>query len=334
MSTERWSRAAITALFERPFNDLLDQAHQVHRSQFDPNQVQTCKILSIKTGACPEDCKYCSQSGHYKTDINKHKLLDKQLVLGEAKKAKKLGTTRFCMGAAWRSIPDKSMPELIDLIKAVKDMGLETCMTLGMLNESQAQTLKAAGLDYYNHNLDTSPEYYPEIITTRTYQERLDTLALVRDQGIKVCCGGILGLGETRDDRIGLIHQLANLPQYPESVPINKLIPIPGTPLGDKPPVDTFEFVRTIAVARITMPKAYVRLSAGRDQMSEECQALCFFAGANSIFYGDELLTTANASVQRDHALFDKLGIEPMGPYEDSLRENNNTVTPDHAAAV
>ena len=330
MSAQRWTRNAITALFEQPFNNLLDQAHQVHKTHFDPNQVQTCKILSIKTGACPEDCKYCSQSGHYKTDINRHKLLDKQLVLNEAKKAKKLGTTRFCMGAAWRSIPDKSMPEIVDLIQSVKAMGLETCMTLGMLNENQAQTLKTAGLDYYNHNLDTSPEYYPEIITTRTYQERLDTLATVRGQGIKVCCGGILGLGETRADRIGLIHQLANLPQYPQSVPINKLIPIPGTPLGDKPPIDTFEFIRTIAVTRITMPTAYVRLSAGRDQMSDTCQALCFFAGANSIFYGDELLTTANASVQRDHNLFEKLGIKPMGPYEDSLRGRDDTMAPEH----
>jgi len=334
MSIERWSHENITALFELPFNDVLNQAHQVHKIHFNPNQIQTCKILSIKTGACPEDCKYCSQSGHYKTAINKHKILDKQLVLCEAKKAKQLGTTRFCMGAAWRSIPEKSMPELVELIKAVKAMELETCMTLGMINTHQAQTLKAAGLDYYNHNLDTSPEYYPQIITTRTYQERLDTLALVRDTGIKVCCGGILGLGETREDRIGLIYQLANLPQYPESVPINKLIPIPGTPLGNQAPVDTFEFIRTIAVARITMPKAYVRLSAGRDQMSGTCQALCFFAGSNSIFYGDELLTTANSSVQRDHALFDKLGIELIGPYQGSLRKLCSQDKQNHVKAV
>jgi len=320
MVSERWSKAAIQGLYESAFSELLDKAREVHKRHFRVDQVQTCKILSIKTGACPEDCKYCSQSGHYKTAITKQKLMDQSAVMQEVDKAKSLGTTRFCMGAAWRNLPDKALPEIVALIKAVKAKGLETCMTLGMLSDSQVQTLKEAGLDYYNHNLDTSPEYYPEITTTRTYQDRLDTLEKVREAGIKVCCGGILGLGETREDRISLIHQLANLPRYPESVPINKLVPIPGTPLGDKPPVDAIEFIRTIAIARITMPKAYVRLSAGRNTMSEECQALCLYAGANSIFYGDELLTVANAKAHKDHELFQKLGIEQLGPYEDSYQ--------------
>lgn len=305
-----WSPDEVAHLFNLPFNDLIFAAHSTHRQHFEPNTVQTSTLLSIKTGACPEDCAYCPQSAHYNTELEREKLLPLATVIEKAQLAKQNGATRFCMGAAWRSPRDKDLESVKDMVRAVKDLGLETCVTLGMLSQNQAQELQQAGLDYYNHNLDTSPEYYKEIITTRTYQERLDTLQHVRDAGIHVCCGGIIGMGETRADRYGLLAQLANLPQHPESVPINQLVPVEGTPLGDTPTLDPLEFIRTIAVARIMMPKSYVRLSAGRQAMTEETQALCFFAGANSIFYGDKLLTTPNPDTFDDHQLFSKLGIK------------------------
>lgn len=304
-----WSRSEIRALFDLPFMDLLFKAQSTHRQHFDPNTVQVSTLLSIKTGACPEDCKYCSQSGHYKTGLDKEKLLEIQKVVSEAQNAKDKGASRFCMGAAWRSPRDKDMPYVLEMVKQVKALGMETCMTLGMLNQDQALQLKEAGLDYYNHNLDTSPEHYGKIITTRTYADRLNTLSHVRDAGIKVCCGGIVGLGEAREDRVGLLMQLANLPAHPESVPINMLVKIEGTPLGDVDDLDPLEFVRTIAVARILMPQSYVRLSAGRENMSDEMQAMCFFAGANSIFYGEKLLTTPNPEAAHDRQLFVRLGI-------------------------
>lgn len=304
-----WQRAEVAALFDLPFNDLLFRAQQVHRQHFDPNAVQVSTLLSIKTGACPEDCKYCSQSGHYDTGLDKEKLLAIEKVVQEARNAKEKGASRFCMGAAWRSPREKDMPYVIDMVKQVKALGLETCMTLGMLDSGQAQQLAEAGLDYYNHNLDTSPEHYNQIITTRSYQDRLDTLAHVRDAGMKVCAGGIVGLGERREDRVGLLTQLANLPAHPDSVPINQLVKIAGTPLGDVDDLDPFEFVRTIAVARILMPKSMVRLSAGREQMPESLQALCFMAGANSIFYGEKLLTTSNPEAEADRELFRRLGL-------------------------
>jgi len=282
-----WTRAEVRALFELPFNDLLFRAQQVHRQYFDANAVQVSTLLSIKTGACPEDCKYCSQSGHYDTGLDKEKLLAIEKVVQEAKNAKEKGASRFCMGAAWRSPREKDMPYVLEMVRQVKSLGLETCMTLGMLEPTQAKELAQAGLDYYNHNLDTSPEHYNQIITTRSYQDRLDTLAHVRDAGMKVCAGGIVGLGERREDRVGLLTQLATLPAHPDSVPINQLVKIAGTPLGDVEDLDPFEFVRTIAVARILMPKSMVRLSAGREQMPEAIQSLCFLAGANSIFYGE-----------------------------------------------
>ncbi len=309
-SRNNWAIDEITALFSQPFMELVHQARSIHCECFDPNEIQISTLLSIKTGACPEDCQYCSQSGHYHTDVQTEKLLSLDEVRTQAAEALNSGATRFCMGAAWRSPPKSAMPALIDMIKTVKGMGLETCMTLGMLNEEQTQALKNAGLDYYNHNLDTSPEYYPQVITTRTYQDRLDTLTRVRTAGIKVCCGGILGLGETRQDRAKLLQQLANMPEHPESVPINLLVSIEGTPLESTETLDSFEFVRTIAAARILMPHSRVRLSAGRDNMSEELQALCFLAGANSIFYGEKLLTATNPQAEADRTLFQKLGIK------------------------
>ena len=309
----RWTTAAVEALYELPFMDLLYRAQQVHRAHFDANEVQLSTLLSIKTGGCAEDCGYCPQSAHFDTGLPASKLMAVDEVLEAARAAKAQGATRFCMGAAWRSPKERDMPHITAMIEGVRALGLETCMTLGMLDAEQAQQLKQAGLDYYNHNLDTSPDHYGAIISTRTYQDRLDTLQHVRQAGIHVCCGGIVGMGETRTQRAALIAQLANLDPYPESVPINHLVAVPGTPLADAEPIDPFEFVRTIAVARITMPTTMVRLSAGREQMDEALQALCFMAGANSIFYGDRLLTTANPQAQRDQRLFQRLGLKPQG---------------------
>ncbi|HEJ9638803.1 TPA: biotin synthase BioB [Proteus mirabilis] len=312
MSTlKRWTLKEARALFDMPFLDLVFQAQQVHRQHFDPSQIQVSTLLSIKTGACPEDCKYCAQSARYKTGLEKERLMEVQQVIESAKKAKAAGSTRFCMGAAWRNPHERDMPYLEQMVKEVKALGMETCMTLGKLDDSQASRLAQAGLDFYNHNLDTSPEFYGSIITTRTYQDRLDTLDKVRNAGIKVCSGGILGLGEEVKDRAAMLVQLANLPQPPESVPINMLAKIKGTPLADNEDVDPFDFIRTIAVARIMMPRSYVRLSAGREQMSEQTQAFCFMAGANSIFYGCKLLTTTNPTEDKDHRLFRKLGLNP-----------------------
>jgi biotin synthase len=304
-----WRADEIVALLQQPFNDLLFQAQSQHRQQFDPNQVQVSTLLSIKTGACPEDCAYCSQSARNQAELERERLLPLDEVMEKAQTAKSNGASRFCMGAAWRNPTDKNLDKVIDMVKGVKSLGMETCVTLGMLTQAQTERLKTAGLDYYNHNLDTSPEHYGNIITTRTYQDRLDTLAHVRDAGINVCSGGILGMGESRDDRASLLQQLANLPQHPESVPINMLVQVEGTPLHGVDELEPLEFVRTIAVARILMPHSYVRLSAGRTEMSDELQALCFFAGANSIFYGDKLLTTANPDENHDQRLFEKLGI-------------------------
>ncbi|EOW7223589.1 biotin synthase BioB [Cronobacter sakazakii] len=308
----RWTLSQVTELFEKPLLDLLFEAQQVHRQHFDPRQVQVSTLLSIKTGACPEDCKYCPQSARYKTGLEAERLMEVEQVLDSARKAKAAGSTRFCMGAAWKNPNDRDMPYLEQMVQGVKALGLETCMTLGALSDDQAQRLGEAGLDYYNHNLDTSPEFYGNIITTRTYQERLDTLEKVREAGIKVCSGGIVGLGETVTDRAGLLLQLANLPTPPESVPINMLVKVKGTPLADNEDVDAFDFIRTIAVARIMMPTSYVRLSAGREQMNEQTQAMCFMAGANSIFYGCKLLTTPNPEEDKDLQLFRKLGLNPQ----------------------
>jgi biotin synthase len=307
-----WTRAEIGALFDLPFPELIFRAQSVHRHYFDPSEVQISTLLSIKTGGCPEDCAYCPQSARYHTGVEAEKLMALDAVLAEARAAKSAGASRFCMGAAWRSPKDRDLAQVCAMVEAVKTLGLETCATLGMLTAAQARKLKGAGLDYYNHNLDTSPEFYGEIITTRVYQDRLETLEHVRDAGIHVCCGGIVGMGESRADRVGMIAALASLPAHPESVPINMLIRVAGTPLADQPPLDPLEFVRTIAVARITMPQSVVRLSAGREDMSEETQALCFLAGANSIFYGPKLLTTANPERDRDRALMEKLGLSPM----------------------
>jgi len=304
-----WSKQEISALFELPFNDLLFQAQSLHRSNFEPNKVQVSTLLSIKTGACPEDCGYCSQSASNDAEVERERLLPLDEVIEKAEIAKKNGASRFCMGAAWRNPTDKNLDKVIDMIIAVKDIGLETCVTLGMLTESQSQRLKQAGLDYYNHNIDTSPEHYGDIITTRTFQDRLDTLEHVRNANINVCSGGILGVGEKQSDRVSMLQQLANLPQHPDSVPINKLVQVEGTPLHGAEDIDALEFVRCIAVARILMPKSVVRLSAGRTEMSDETQALCFLAGANSIFYGDRLLTTDNPDENHDKQLFEKLGI-------------------------
>jgi biotin synthase len=306
-----WTHQEITALFALPFNDLLFQAQTVHRRNFNPNEVQVSTLCSIKTGACPEDCAYCPQSARYDTGLEREKLMAVEKVIEEARAAKAAGATRFCMGAAWRSPKNKDMPYVLGMVQQVKELGLETCMTLGMLDAQQAQDLADAGLDYYNHNLDTSPEYYGEIITTRTYQDRLNTLANVRSAGMKVCCGGIVGMGEEEQDRVGLLHQLATLPEHPESVPINMLVKVAGTPLENEKDLDPFDFIRTIAVARILMPRSHVRLSAGREQMNDQTQALAFFAGANSIFYGEKLLTTPNPEANKDKQLFARLGITP-----------------------
>ena len=308
-TTDSWTREQIESLFALPFNDLLFQAQTVHREHHNANAVQLSSLLSIKTGACPEDCAYCPQSARYKTGLKTERLMPLDQIVDAAKKAKAEGAERFCMGAAWRSPKDKDIQAVSEAVSAVKALGMETCATLGMLNEEHAAELKEAGLDYYNHNLDTSPEYYGEIITTRTYEDRLETLDNVRTAGMKVCCGGIVGMGETKNDRVGLLQTLANLCPPPESVPINNLIKIEGTPLADLDDIDPFDFVRTIAVARILMPKAYVRLSAGRENMNDQMQSLCFLAGANSIFYGDQLLTANNATANHDRELFAKLGI-------------------------
>ena len=306
-----WSRDEILGLFDLPFNDLLFQAQTIHRQNFNPNEVQLSTLLSIKTGACPEDCKYCPQSARYDTGLEKEKLMQIEQVLEAAKAAKASGSSRFCMGAAWRSPHDRDIPAIEAMIREVKGLGLETCMTLGMLSETQADKLSDAGLDYYNHNLDTSKEFYGDIITTRTYQDRLDTLSNVRNSGMKVCSGGIVGMGEEQKDRAGLLMGLANLPKHPDSVPINMLVKVAGTPMETEEDLDPFEFIRTIAVARILMPKSYVRLSAGREEMNEQMQAMAFMAGANSIFYCDKLLTTPNPKANSDMQLLKRLGISP-----------------------
>ena len=307
-----WTRDEVCALFELPFPELMFRAQSVHRDHFDPEAVQISTLFSIKTGGCPEDCAYCPQSAQYETGVRAEKLMRLDAVLAEARAAKAAGASRFCMGAAWRSPKDRDLESVCAMIEGVKALGLEACATLGMLTAAQAQQLRQAGLDYYNHNLDTSPEFYEQIITTRTYRDRLETLEHVRDAGIHVCCGGIVGMGETREDRIGMIATLASLPAHPESVPINMLVRVAGTPLAGESSLDPIEFVRTIGVARITMPRSMVRLSAGREHMSEEAQALCFLAGANSIFYGPKLLTTPNPGRDRDQALMDRLGLTPM----------------------
>ncbi len=311
MQKSPWTHEQVAELYALPFIDLIFKAHSIHREHFKSDEVQLCTLLSIKTGTCPEDCAYCPQSAHYETELKKESLYDVDQVVAQAKLAKENGATRFCMGAAWRSPPKKEFEKVLAMIQAVKNEGLETCVTLGMLSQDQAQALQAAGLDYYNHNLDSSPEYYKKIITTRTYEDRLKTLEHVRESGINVCCGGIIGMGETREDRIGLLIQLANLPEPPRSVPINRLIRVKGTPLADNltADIDNFEFIRTIAIARIMMPTSFVRLSAGRESMSEEMHAFCFMAGANSIFSGDKLLTTPNPEVDTDAQLFKKLGL-------------------------
>ncbi len=304
-----WSLDEVMDIFELPFNELLFQAQSVHRRYFDPNAVQVSTLLSIKTGGCPEDCKYCPQSVHYDTGLEPERLLDIDDVVAAARAAKQAGASRFCMGAAWRNPKGKNFQRVLEMVKRVREEGLETCATLGMLDEAQALELKQAGLDYYNHNLDTSPEFYGDIITTRTYDDRLDTLTHVREAGINVCCGGIVGMGESRADRVSMLRELANLPEHPGSVPINQLVKVEGTPLDVPTEIEPLEFVRTIATARILMPAAYVRLSAGRSEMTDEMQALCFFAGANSVFYGEKLLTTGNPDTARDDALFASLGL-------------------------
>ena len=307
-----WTREELRALFALPFSELLHRAQSVHRLSFDPRDVQISTLLSIKTGGCPEDCAYCPQSAQYNTGVSASKLMDTEQVLADALAARDAGATRFCMGAAWRSPKDRDLDAVCAMVFGVKELGLETCVTLGMLAPGQAARLKRAGLDYYNHNLDTSPEYYGEIISTRTYQDRLETLDAVRAAGIHVCCGGIVGMGESREDRVGMLHALATLPQHPESVPINALVQVEGTPVSRGQDLDGIEFARTIAVARLSMPKSMVRLSAGREKMSAELQALCFLAGANSIFYGPKLLTTPNPREDADRRLLDRLGMRPM----------------------
>ena len=318
-----WSREEAQALYDAPFNDLLFKAHSLHRRHFEPNTVQRSRLLSIKTGGCAEDCGYCSQSAHHASGLSAGKLMAVQNVLAEAQKAKDAGATRYCMGAAWRSPKGRDMDVLCAMVEGVKAMGMETCMTLGMLSDDDVGKLKGAGLDYYNHNIDTSERYYSKVITTRTFADRLQTLDRVREAGIKVCSGGIVGMGEEPEDRVDMLLTLANLPEHPESVPINMLIAIPGTPLADAEKIDGISFVRTIALARILMPQSYVRLSAGRTQMSDETQALCFFAGANSIFVGDTLLTTDNPGEDSDAVLFDKLGLRPL-ELETGLSEQYN----------
>ena len=307
-----WSRAEVEALFDLPFPELLHRAGTAHRQHFDPTEVQVSTLLSVKTGGCPEDCGYCPQAARYHTGVEATKLMETDAVVERARQAKAAGASRFCMGAAWRSPKDRDIPKVAAMIREVKALGLETCATLGMLSGAQAQALKSAGLDYYNHNLDTDPEYYGDIIHTREVQDRLDTLGHVRDAGMKTCCGGIVGMGESRRQRAGLLQTLANLPAHPDSVPINRLVQVEGTPLHGTVELDPFEFVRTVAVARILMPASMVRLSAGRESMSDELQALCFTAGANSIFYGEKLLTTGNPDTERDLALFARLGLRPM----------------------
>ncbi len=311
-----WTRDEVEALLDLPFSDLVFRAQQVHREHFDPNRVQVSTLLSIKTGACPEDCGYCPQSAHHPVDLERERLLPLEEVQEAARGAREHGATRFCMGAAWRNPTDRNLERVIEMVRAVREQGLETCMTLGMLTPQQARRLAEAGLDYYNHNLDTSPEFYGEVITTRTYQERLDTLEHVREAGMSVCTGGILGMGESRRDRAGLLQQLACLPRHPESVPVNQLVQVEGTPLHGTEALDPFEFVRTVAVARILMPQSHVRLSAGRTDMSDEMQALCFLAGANSIFHGERLLTTPNPEANHDRTLFQRLGIQPEAAEE------------------
>ena len=310
----RWSVQAVQALFELPFPELLYRAQTIHRANFDPTLVEFATLLSVKTGGCPEDCNYCPQAARYDTGVEASKLMEPAEVLAAAQRAKDAGATRFCMGAAWRAPKDRDIEKVAELVATVKALGLETCATLGMLEDGHAETLRDAGLDYYNHNLDSAPDFYGDIITTRDYQDRLDTLGRVRHAGVKVCCGGIVGMGESHTQRAGLIAQLANLAPYPESVPINHLVRVQGTPLAEQAPLDPFEFVRTIAVARITMPLARVRLSAGRQQMGDAIQALCFLAGANSIFYGDKLLTTGNPDTQADLDLLQRLGLKPGQP--------------------
>ncbi len=310
--TRAWTLQAIEALLELPFNDLIHQAQQVHRAHFAPNEVQLSTLLSIKTGGCPEDCGYCPQAARYHTGVESQALMSTEDVVQAAKAAKENGASRFCMGAAWRGPKQRDLDKVAEMVREVKALGMETCATLGMLRDGQAEQLRDAGLDYYNHNIDTAPAFYRDIVTTREQGDRLDTLRKVRDAGMHVCCGGIVGMGETRASRAALLAELANLDPYPESVPINNLVQVEGTPLYGTPRLDPFEFVRMIAAARITMPRAMVRLSAGREEMSEELQALCFLAGANSIFYGDKLLTTGNPEAQRDRALFAKLGLRPM----------------------
>jgi biotin synthase len=309
-----WSLSEIGALFELPFNDLLYRAHGLYRRFFDPNRVQVSQLLSIKTGACSEDCAYCPQSARYNTGLETESLMPLDEVIRSAREARSQGATRFCMGAAWRSPKDRDIDHVVEMVKGVRELGMETCVTLGMLSDEQTRRLKESGLDYYNHNLDTSAQYYSEIISTRSYQDRLDTLKRVRDAGINVCCGGIVGMGESDIDRAGLLMELANLPKHPESVPVNMLVQVEGTPLDGTPRLDSLSFVRTIAVARILMPASWVRLSAGRTEMSDEMQALCFFAGANSIFYGEKLLTTDNPVADSDRRLFDRLGLSLAEP--------------------
>jgi len=312
MPRHDWTLEEVEALFELPFTELVFRAAEVHRRWFDPTELQLSQLLSVKTGGCPENCGYCSQSQHFRTATRASKLMDADAVIAQAAEAKAGGAQRFCMGAAWRDLKDRDLPKVAAMVSGVKALGLETCATLGMLTPDQAKALKAAGLDYYNHNLDTGPDYYDQVVTTRTYQERLDTLAAVRDAGMATCCGGIVGMGETRRDRAGLLHQLATLPAHPESLPINDLMPIPGTPLGKSDPVDPLEFVRMIAVARLVCPKAMVRIAAGREHMTKEQQALCFLAGANSIFVGARLLTTDNPGRHNDDALLADLKMKPM----------------------
>ncbi len=311
-----WTHSEVEALFDLPFTELVFRAAEVHRRWFDPTRVQISRLLSVKTGGCPENCGYCSQSARFETGVAASRLMDVAAVAAEAARAKAGGAERFCMGAAWRELKDRDLPKVCAMVSAVKALGMETCVTLGMLTDRQAVALKDAGLDYYNHNLDTGPDYYASVVTTRVYQDRLDTLASVREAGIATCCGGIVGMGESRGDRAGLLHALATLPAHPDSLPINALIPIPGTPLGESPPLDPLEFVRTIAAARLVCPRAVVRLSAGRDRMSREMQALAFLAGANSIFIGGKLLTAANPSLDDDARLLADLGLRPMGEAE------------------
>jgi biotin synthase len=307
-----WTLAEASALYGRPFNDLLFKAQTIHRAHFDPNKVQLSRLLSIKTGGCPEDCAYCSQSVHHESGLSASKLMEVERVIAEARKARDAGATRYCMGAAWRNPKPRDMEAVVAMVKGVKALGMETCMTLGMLDRAQSEQLSHAGLDYYNHNIDTSERYYSEVITTRNFADRLETLENVRAAGMKVCCGGIVGMGEEASDRIAMLTTLANLPEHPESVPINMLIPISGTPLADAEPIAPLDFVRTVALARIMMPKSMVRLSAGRSAMTDEMQALCFFAGANSIFVGDTLLTAGNPETDKDMDLFHRLGLQPM----------------------